>query len=112
MKLFSKEKGIVFSIFNAILLIWILVAIVLTITNLTSLFIANPVYTYEEYKLFHCDLKYETEETCKLYYDSYKYDLRYEENMYKREIITSLSQVILIPSVLLILNIKPKRQEK
>ena len=51
MKLFSKEKGIVLSLLNAIFIIWIVSALVITISNITMIFIKDYTYTYEEYKV-------------------------------------------------------------
>ena len=59
MNLFKKEKGIVLSILNAVLIIWILSAIVIVATNITSLLIKDYTYTYNEYKTTNCNLMYQ-----------------------------------------------------
>ncbi|MBO5095928.1 MAG: hypothetical protein J6B98_03555 [Bacilli bacterium] len=104
MNLFKKEKGIVLGILNAILLIWILAAIVTTISNITMLIIKDYSYTYAEYEVAYCDYEYETEEDCKNNYTIYKLDNKNFEIEYKRNIILSMSNVVLILGVLWFLN--------
>ena len=96
MKLFSKEKGIVLSILNAIFVIWIVTALVITISNITMLVIKDYTYTYEEYKAINCDFKYETEENCESNYTLYKIDSKNYNTDYKRNIIISVSNIVIV----------------
>ena len=111
MNLFSKEKGIIFSILNAILILWIIGAVAFCVSNCTKVMIENYKYTYEEYELFYCDFEYETEEECKGYYLLEQMDLKNAKIESKRNIIVSLSNVVIVSFVLLILN-KEKKHNK
>lgn len=110
MNLFSKEKGIILSLLNAVLIIWILGAIISTIYNLTPLLVRDHVYTYEEYEIMNCDLDYETEEECKESYIYYELDTKYLDPEYKRSIIISVSNIILVSTTLVILNKNKKKK--
>ena len=59
MTLFSKEKEIIFKIVNAVLLIWLIGAIVFVASSVIELTVKDPVreYTYEEYKATNCIYK-------------------------------------------------------
>ena len=48
MKLFNKDKGFVLSCLNAVLLIWIIAAIVLTISNIIHILVKDISYTCSE----------------------------------------------------------------
>lgn len=111
MNLFSKDKGIVLSTLNAILIIWIIVAIVVNVSNLTNILIKDYQYTYEEYRLVTCDLKYQTETDCKNNYTLYNVDKKTQNVYYKRDIIVSLVNVILVSGVIVYLN-KDKKLKK
>jgi len=108
MKLFSKEKGIIFSILNAILVIWIITATVIGISNITTLVVKDYEYSYDEYKTVYCDLEYEKEEECINRYDSYKIDQKVYNIDYKRNLIVSISNIVLVSGVLLVLNKEKK----
>ena len=105
----SKEKGIIFSALNAILIIWIIVATVIATSNITMLVVKDYEYTYEEYKLSYCNLEYDTEGTCENDYTIYKLDKKNYNTEYKRNIINSLTNVILVSIVLIILNKSKKK---
>lgn len=108
MNLFSKEKGIVLSLLNAVLVIWLLGAVIFTISNLTSLIIKEPVYTYEEYKIMNCDFEFDTVEDCENNYEMYKLDSKYFDIQTKRSFIVSVANIVLVFTTLILLN-KNKR---
>ena len=108
MKLLSKEKGIIPSILNAIFIIWIVSAIVITVSNVTTILIKDYTYTYDEYKLINCSKDYETEEDCKNNYTFYKLNKKEQNIQYKRNIINSVSNVFIISGVLFLLNKEKK----
>ncbi len=111
MNLFAKEKGIVLSVLNAVLLIWFLVAIIITISNFTVLIIKDHNYSYEEYEVTYCDFNYESKEDCKDNYVSYELEEKNLNIGQKRNIIISLSNVFLITGTIWLLN-KDKKQNK
>jgi hypothetical protein len=55
-KLFSKEKDIFLKIINSILIIWFIIAIVITLGVGIHLINREEVLTYEQYKIEKCDL--------------------------------------------------------
>lgn len=110
MNLFSKEKGIIFNVLNAILVIWIIAAIVISVSNLTHLVVKDYTYNYEEYEVVYCNFDYETKEECKNNYDAYSIDRKHENIEYKRDLIISLSNVVLVSAVLKLLNKKQKNK--
>lgn len=104
MKLFSKEKGIIFSILNAVLVIWVITATVVAVSNITPLVIKDYEYTYEEYKMIYCDSEYETEEECNNNFNSYKLDKKVYNVDYKRNVVTAVFNIVLVSGVLFVLN--------
>lgn len=110
MSLFSKEKGIVLNLLNAVLVIWVLGAIIATISNLTPLLIKEHVYSYEEYQIAYCNFEYETEEECKNNYTAYKLDSKYYNTEYKRGIIISITNVILVSTTIVLLNVTKNKK--
>lgn len=111
MKLFSKEKGFVFSALNAILLIWMIVSAVSMVSNLSSLIIQDDDYTYDEYKLLYCNMKYVTEEECQNDYSAHKLSNRSWNNDYKREIIIAFGNLVIVGGAMYLIN-KEKTTEK
>lgn len=110
MNLFSKEKGLVLSLLNAVLVIWVIAATVVTISNLTNIFIKDFSYSYEDYKIVFCNSEYESEEDCQNYYKSHIIDLDGEIVYYKRNAIIAVSNVLLVSATLIILNTNKKRK--
>lgn len=51
MKLFEKEKELIWKITNAILLIWFVGALVFTASSMINLLVKEPIPTYEEYRV-------------------------------------------------------------
>lgn len=121
MKLFSKEKGIILSILNAILVIWLMVGIILTVANVTNILIKDYEYDYKEYKEVYCYYHEEyddkdgtvtneeyVERTCKSEYASYKLSNKEMEISRKRGLIVSNTNIVLTTLVLVVLNLKSK----
>lgn len=96
MGLFSKEKGLILSILNAILVIWIVGACVSFVANISYVLVKDHQYTYEEYETVYCDLDYETEEECKNYFISYELDQSDFQINYLRDSIISAVHVLLV----------------
>ena len=121
MKLFSKDKGIILLILNAVLIIWLMISIVISVANITNTLIKDYEYDYKEYKEVYCyyheeyddkdgTIKNEeyVERTCKSEYASYKLSNKEMEISRKRGLIISISSIILSVIVLLVLNLKSK----
>lgn len=116
-KLFSKEKDIFLKIVNAILIIWVIVAIVITLGVGIHIVNGDKVLSYEEYKVAQCDLdKIPTEEidsktieqNC---LDNYKTDKRYQEQMNKENVnnfLVGLSNIVIVSLFMHLLNKKSK----
>lgn len=121
MKLFSKDKGIILLILNAVLIIWLMISIVISVANITNTLIKDYEYDYKEYKEVYCYYYEEYDDkdgmitneeyvdrTCKSEYASYKLNNKEMELSRKRSLIISISSIILSAIVLLVLNLKSK----
>lgn len=124
MKLFSKEKDIFLKIINSILVIWIMIAIVITLGVGVKIINKDEIGTYEEYAKNVCVLdklpyectgdecKKETDkerkENCEYYYmiDKKQIDRMNKANI--DNILISLSNVVIVSLFLYILNKRVK----
>ena len=116
-KLFAKEKDIFLKIINSILVLWVIVAIVITLAVGINIVNRERVLTYEEYKTEKCDLdKIPTEEidideikeNC---YESYKYDKQNINRINKQNnnnFLIGLSNILIVSLFLNLLNKKVK----
>lgn len=116
-KLFSKEKDIVLKVINSILIIWLIVAIVITFGVGIKIINKDTVLSYSDYSKEICDLdKIPSEEidqdtikdNC---YVSYIEEKKETENMNStnvNNILISLSNVVIVGLFLSILNKKYK----
>ena len=123
-KLFSKEKDIFLKVINSILVIWLMIAIVITFGVGIKLINKEKVLSYEEYAKEVCvldKLPYEcTDEECKKETDEerkenceyyYMLDKNNIEDMNKTNIdniLISLSNIIIVSLFLHLLNKKTK----
>lgn len=124
MKLFSKEKDIFLKIINSILVIWLMVAIVITFGVGIKIINKEEIGTYDNYAKEVCvldKLPYEcTNDECKNETDKerkencehyYLIDKKNAENMNKANvdnILISLSNVVIVSLFLYILNKRVK----
>ena len=112
MKLFNKDKGCVLSCLNAVLLIWIIAAIVLTISNITHILVKDISYTYEEYKVQYCqyyeekDSKEDIENECKISYQQDKLHQKQQHRSYQRNLIISIANIFVVSGTLILINKK------
>lgn len=120
MKLFAKEKGIVFNILNAILVVWLMIGVVLTISNISDIVIKNHVYTYDEYKVAYCYSFVDKDNSEELVNENDGSNCRNEYALYKinnedmkrdsiRYLIVSVSDIVLSGFVLFLLNKKGEK---
>ncbi|MDD3453315.1 MAG: hypothetical protein PHN42_03450 [Bacilli bacterium] len=107
MNLFSSEKGTIFKLTNAILLIWLIGAIILLVTSFINFGIKEPEikYTYEEFQKAECEYSLDEEE-CKLDYKEYNLEEEQDEYDLKITILTSIANIIIIGGVIFALNKK------
>ena len=116
MSLFSKEKEIIFKIVNAVLLIWLIGAIVFVASSVIELAIKEPVrtYTYEQYKATNCIYKDEeaTEEVnetnCLAQYDDYTFSNENADYYKWRTLYVSIANVVIVSGFLFFINRKKK----
>lgn len=111
MILFSKDKEIIFKITNAILLIWLLGALVFTANNIIDLLVKKPEYTYNEYELENCSYtkipNSETDEDyCQDSYDRYLLDRKNEDYYKKINLYTSIANVVIVGGTMFFINRK------
>ena len=107
MKLFDKNKELILKILNAILLIWIVASLCISISNVVNLSIKENNIKYEDYKILYCDNDLD-ESDCK---DSYKMEQLFNEQehiAYKKSLIVSLSNAVIVSGVLILLNTSKK----
>ncbi len=123
-KLFSKEKDIFLKIINSILVLWLIVAIVITFGVGINILNKEKVPTYGEYAKNVCTLDklpYEcTSDECKIEVDkerkencetNYVNDKKQIEDMNKaniNNILISISNIVIVALFLHILNKKSK----
>lgn len=70
--------------------------------------VEEPKYTYEEYKIEYCNYKYEdeTKNDCKDMYDSFIVNDKRENFNQKRNLYTSIINVVIVGTGLLTINRK------
>lgn len=117
MKLFSSEKDIFLKVINSILIIWLIIAIVITFGVGINIINKDTVLSYDEYSVQVCDLdKIPQEEVdqdlikdnC---YQSYIEEKKNVENMNKsntNNILISVANIVVVSLFLHLLNKKTK----
>ena len=113
-KLFSKEKDIFVKVINFILLLWLMVAIVITLGVGINIVNEQKVPTYDIYKNEECELnKIPTEEmdkeTYNNCYNSYLETKKNSEVMHKaniNNILISICNIVIVSLGLHLLNKK------
>lgn len=116
MNLFNKDKELILKLTNAVLLIWLIAAIVISFNLLLDLTLRTENLSYEEWKVINCSL-YDskevasTEENCKQQYDSSKvYDKR-NAKVQRNNFLVGLFNIATVSAALCLLN-KNKDQKK
>ena len=116
-KLFSKEKDIFLKLINAILILWLMVAIVITFGVGIQIINRDKVLTYEEYSKEVCMLdkipaeeidSSTTEKNCR---NSYKYDKNNIQKMNKannNNFLIGISNIVIVSLFMNLLNKKSK----
>ena len=97
MNLFSKEKEFVLKLINGILLIWLIIAMVVILSNIVNTFVKDPELTYEEYKVVNCldnnDDATVLETDCQYSYQASGVNDRLQNYYYYRSSIICLSNI-------------------
>ena len=116
-KLFSKEKDIFLKIINSILVLWLIVAIVITLGVGIKIINKDKVMTYEQYSKEVCMLDQipneeidmaTTKENCRMNYTS---DKNYKKEMNKannNNFLIGISNIIIVSIFIHLLNKKSK----
>ena len=116
-KLFSNEKDIFLRIVNSILIIWLIIAVVITFAIGINIINKEEVLTYEEYSKEVCALdkipaeEIDSELTKDNCYQSYVYEKKNIQDMNKannNNILISLSNVVIVSIFITLLNKKTK----
>ncbi len=112
--LFNKNKELLHKITNAILLLWLIGAIVSLLVSVIDVKIkdTNSNLTYEEYKNINCykseeDLEEEFEFRC-----SAEYKLSKDESYKTKHTYNSAIMVIVVGSTLFLLNRKTNKKDQ
>lgn len=114
MNLFSKDKEIIFKIVNAVLLIWLIGAIVFVASSVIELAVKEPVreYTYEEYKETNCYKKSDTateeenNSACIAQYDDYNFNMKNSDYYKLRSLYISIANVVIVSGFMYFINRK------
>lgn len=116
MNLFSKEKEFVLKLINGILLIWLIIAMVVILSNIVNTFVKDPDLTYEEYKVVNCldnnDDATVLETDCQNSYQASGVNDRLQNYYYYRSSIICLSNILIVGGVLYLLNREKEEKPK
>lgn len=116
-KLFSKEKDIFLKVVNSIFVIWLMIAIVITLGVGIKIFNKDKIVSYKIYSSEKCDLdKIPTEEidietaksTCYSNYVSDKKNIQKFNKENKNNFYIGISNIIIVSIFLHLLNKKVK----
>ena len=113
-KLFSKEKDIFVKVINFILILWLMIAVVITFGVGINIINKTTMPTYDKYKIEECELDKipqeeidkETYNNC---YNSYLEDKKNAEVMHKsnaNNILISICNIVIVSLALNLLNKK------
>lgn len=117
MKLFSSEKDIFLKIVNSILVLWLIIAIVITFGVGIKIINREEILTYEDYSIEVCTLdqipseEVDQELTSDNCYASYIQEKKEIESMNKSNvdnILISISNVVIVSLFIHLLNKKTK----
>ncbi len=107
--LFSKDKELILKITNVILIIWLLAALIFTGNNLINLMLKETEMTYEEYELSFCVNKMENDDDyCERAYESFKLTEKRNITSEKRNLYTSIVNVVIVGTGIVVINRKKK----
>lgn len=120
MILFSHDKEIIFKITNAVLLVWLVAALVIASSSIIRLVLKEPVrtYSYDEYKLDSCSYMKEglditdpeIEQRCQLNYNNYKFAQENTDYNKWLTLYTSLANVLIVGGVMYFINHKKEHK--
>lgn len=107
---FSKDKELILKITNGVLIIWLLGALIFTGNNLVDLMLKEPEMTYEEYETTYCINKMENDDDdyCERMFESFKLNDKREITSQKRNLYTSIVNVVIVGTGLVVINRKKK----
>jgi len=119
MNLFNKEKDLILRIMNLILIVWLIVALILTFAATYNLIDYESKMSYQTFKDGGCTEWYSfrneeerelTETECRANY--VRYERNYEQTRRSRRLFLTISitQVILVGGTLFIINRKKKEK--
>ena len=114
MILFSNDKEIIFKITNAVLLIWLVGAIVFFVSTVINIAVQPPKYDLKEYKAMNCEYykgdsdltEKEHNENCERNYNNQSYSEKQDNYYDKISLYSSLANIVIVGSVMYFLNRK------
>lgn len=109
MNLFEKEKDWILKITNAVLLFWLLGAIIVTFNFVLDVAYTEPVMTYEEYSEAYCSY-YDENVSVNNCEKDYANNANYSDSDYDKtkNLIISIGNVVIVSVFLSLLNRKKK----
>lgn len=108
MNLFKKDKELILKITNAVLLIWLITAMVFFANSVVDMFLTEPVRvtTYEKFET-KCD-KDQTKKDCRSWYEDELYYQKRENFDKTRTLYISFFNIIIVGSSMYFINKKNK----
>jgi len=100
--LFTKNTDLIKRIMNLILVVWIIIAVVISYNSVINIFFDNYQYTYEEYKIKYC--KSTTDEDCKRQHESNDLNTEREKRNQTKVLINSTGNILIIGAFMYFLN--------
>lgn len=118
--MFNREKDLIHRIINGMLLIWLIIALVLTVNSAMSLLMNENKTSYKAFKASGCS-EYEyyeknntnlTEEQCESNYAIYEINYKNTQKNRKIYLYTTLCQVVFVSGTLAIINKKNLKSDQ
>lgn len=113
MKLFNKDKELIFKIVNGVLLLWLVGALAFAANNIINILLPEPSNkkNYEEYKTLYCP-KEDTEEFCKARFKEEESAKENQQYYNKTSLLASLANVIIVSGAMFFLNMNSQPTKK
>ena len=105
--MFNKEKDLLLRITNAILILWLVVALCFTAGSIINNVMRNDMLTYDEYKTAYCQ---EEKDLCQTNYTNEKINYDNDISYNKKEVLICITMNVIIISALVVLNIPKKNR--
>ena len=100
--MFTKNTDLIKRIMNLILVVWIIIAIVISYNSVINIFFDNYQYTYEEYKTKYCNSIADAD--CKRQHEANDLNVEREKRNQTKLLINSTGNIFIIGAFMYFLN--------